>query len=57
MGGKLAQEPARLRRNGLGTVWPKECPRALLKLALERLRQQGDKMCERRTKGHVHMMR
>jgi hypothetical protein len=34
-GGKLAREPARLRGNGLTTVWPKERPRALLKLALE----------------------
>jgi hypothetical protein len=42
-GGKLAWEPARLRGNGLtddslaplrATVWPKERPRALRKLAL-----------------------
>jgi hypothetical protein len=34
-GGKLAREPARLCGNGLTTVWPKERPRALLKLVLE----------------------
>ena len=39
-GGKLAWEPVRLRGNGLtddslvSTVWPKERPRALRKLAL-----------------------
>ena len=42
-GGKLVREPARLRGNGLtddslaplrATVWPKERPRALHKLAL-----------------------
>ena len=41
--GKLAREPARLRGNGLtddslaplrATIWPKELPRALRKLAL-----------------------
>ena len=34
-GGNLAREPARLRGNRLTTVWLKERPRALLKLALE----------------------
>ena len=55
------QEPVRLRGNGLtyDSLVPlfgkKNAPRVAQACAVSRLRQRGDKTCERRTKGHVHI--
>ena len=60
-GGKLAREPARLRGNGLtdDSLAPpfgqKNALTAAQACAVSLLRQRGDKTCERRTRGHVHI--
>ena len=57
-GGKLARERAHRRFIGATSchrLAKRTPPRAAQACAVSRLWQRGDKTCERRTKGHVHI--